>query len=139
MERPLPRSRRQSALAGLILLGAAVATVAGCGAAGGDHANGKKQFIAACGGCHTLADAGTKGTVGPNLDDAFRGSRAQDFKDSTFEGVVRYWIEGAEQRSAPKMPRNLVTGQDADDVAAYVAAVAGRDSESPARPAEPTQ
>lgn len=135
----MSRFRRRSALAGLVLLGAAAATVAGCGAAGGDLANGKTQFVGACGGCHTLADAGTTGTVGPNLDDAFRGAREQDFKQSTFEGVVRYWIEGAEQRTQPVMPRNLVTGQDADDVAAYVAAVAGRDPESPPRPQEPTQ
>ena len=35
---------------------------------------GKQQFIAKCGSCHTLAQADTKGTVGPNLDEAFRAS-----------------------------------------------------------------
>ena len=99
-------------------------------------ANGKAKF-AACGGCHTLADAGTKGTVGPNLDDAFRGSRRQGFATSTFEGVIRYWIEKPEQRSQPIMPPHIVTGKDAADVAAYVASVAGTgDAESPVRPAE---
>ena len=39
-------------------------------AAGGDAAAGKVVFTANCGGCHTLADAGTSGAVGPNLDDA---------------------------------------------------------------------
>ena len=34
-------------------------------------AQGKEVFASAgCGGCHTLADAGATGTVGPNLDDA---------------------------------------------------------------------
>ena len=47
---------------------------AGCGtggiAKGGDPSKGKQLFQAKCGGCHTLAAAGTTGTVGPNLDDA---------------------------------------------------------------------
>ncbi|MCC6224039.1 MAG: cytochrome c [Thermoleophilia bacterium] len=35
----------------------------------GDPAAGKELFgSAGCGGCHTLADAGTSGAVGPNLD-----------------------------------------------------------------------
>ncbi len=37
----------------------------------GDAAAGKKVFMSAgCVGCHTLADAGAKGTVGPDLDQA---------------------------------------------------------------------
>jgi cytochrome c6 len=36
----------------------------------GDPAAGKTIFVANCGTCHTLADAGTSGTIGPNLDDA---------------------------------------------------------------------
>jgi mono/diheme cytochrome c family protein len=32
-------------------------------------AEGKQIFTQNCGGCHTLADAGTNGQVGPNLDD----------------------------------------------------------------------
>jgi mono/diheme cytochrome c family protein len=34
----------------------------------GIPAHGKPLFIANCGSCHTLADAGTSGAVGPNLD-----------------------------------------------------------------------
>jgi mono/diheme cytochrome c family protein len=34
----------------------------------GNAANGKKLFIVFCGKCHTMSAAGTKGTVGPNLD-----------------------------------------------------------------------
>ena len=30
--------------------------------------NGKQIFQKKCAGCHTLKDAGTTGTVGPNLD-----------------------------------------------------------------------
>ncbi len=37
----------------------------------GDPAAGKEVFASAgCGSCHTLADAGTSGTIGPNLDDS---------------------------------------------------------------------
>ena len=44
---------------------------AGGGGLAGDAAAGKAVFTSAgCVGCHTLADAGATGTVGPNLDDA---------------------------------------------------------------------
>ncbi len=37
----------------------------------GDPVAGKHVFLTAgCSGCHTLKDAGSTGTVGPNLDDA---------------------------------------------------------------------
>ncbi len=41
-------------------------------AGGGDQAAGKEVFlgVGGCGSCHTLADAGTSGSIGPNLDDA---------------------------------------------------------------------
>jgi cbb3-type cytochrome c oxidase subunit III len=98
---------------------------AGCGtggiAKGGDPGKGKQLFQGKCGGCHTLADAGTHGQTGPNLDDAFGPDRKQGFKQVTIEQVVRDQIELA----VPPMPKNLVTGSDADAVAAYVAQVAG--------------
>ena len=99
---------------------------AGCGtggiAKGGDQDAGKKLFLAKCAGCHTLADAGSNGKQGPNLDQAFGPSRDQGFEQVTIEQVVRDQIELA----TPPMPANLVTGADADAVAAYVAQVAGK-------------
>jgi cytochrome c2 len=88
-------------------------------ATGGDPANGKKLFLGQgrCASCHTLADAGSKGTVGPNLDDAFRSDRAQGFAEDTIEQVVLDQIRLA----ILPMPKNLVRGSDARDVAAYVA------------------
>jgi mono/diheme cytochrome c family protein len=88
---------------------------------GGSAANGKQLFQEKCAGCHALADAGSQSTVGPNLDDAFAGVRKQGFKQDTIANVVADQIKYA---VAP-MPQNLVTGSDADDVAAYVASVAG--------------
>jgi cytochrome c551 len=42
----------------------------GGGGGGGDAAAGQEVFVANCGSCHTLEEAGTSGTVGPNLDDS---------------------------------------------------------------------
>jgi mono/diheme cytochrome c family protein len=101
--------------------------LAGCGGSGvsapgeADLANGKTQFQQKCGGCHVLADAGTSGTLGPNLDDAAAGSRIEGLEQSSFEALVRQQIDEADE----PMPRHLVTGDDARDVAAYVASVAG--------------
>jgi cbb3-type cytochrome c oxidase subunit III len=108
-----------------VLALAAALLAAGCGTGGiskgGDASQGKQLFLQKCGGCHVLADAGTNGTVGPNLDHAFASGRSQGFKESTIEQVVRDQIELA----SGKMPPNLVKGADADAVAAYIAMVAG--------------
>ena len=126
--------RRALTLLGALLL------LAGCGTGGkapshADPANGKKLFLssqAQCAGCHVLADAGSKGTVGPNLDDAFAGDRKQGFKESTIENVV---LDQIREANLP-MPKNLVKGQDAVDVAAYVASVAGTGSATAKPPSQ---
>ena len=84
-------------------------------------ANGKPS----CGSCHTLADAGTAGTAGPNLDQALGYTCKQGFAEDTIYSVVHGQIDLAQGA----MPPDLVTGQDADDVAAYVASVAGKNIE----------
>jgi sulfur oxidation c-type cytochrome SoxX len=121
-----PPARRRALLAAALLVVTVVA--AGCGAGyvsvNADRQNGKTLFVAKCGSCHTLADAGTTGTIGPNLDDAFRQSLLDGMTEATVRQVVRDQIAYAIDKTstgAPGMPKNLVTGQDADDVAAYVA------------------
>jgi mono/diheme cytochrome c family protein len=125
---------RLRALAGACaVLGAALAAT-GCGSGGlsgpGNEGRGKELFAGEgqCGSCHTLADAGTKGVIGPNLDDAFRQARADGLGEGTIRSVVRdqiaYPVESP-NTGAPGMPADLVTGDDADAVAAYVASVAG--------------
>ncbi len=84
---------------------------------------GKQLFVAKCGACHTLAHAGTTGTIGPNLDQSFAEPRASGFKSNDIRGVVDFQIAYPNPQSA--MPAMLYTGQDAGDVAGYVAAVAG--------------
>jgi mono/diheme cytochrome c family protein len=117
-----------------LLVGAAL-LAAGCGGEsvsgmeGANEANGKQLFAGdgRCGSCHTLADAGTVSQVGPDLDQAFAYSCRQGFDESTFFAVVRDQIDIPGRNS--QMPPDLVTGQDAVDVAAYVASVAGQNVE----------
>ena len=128
---------------GALGAGAAVLVLAsGCGDSlkpqNADTVHGKQLFVQKCGSCHTLAAAGTQGTIGPNLDDAFSGPREQGFKESSIRNVVHDQIlfpvtnpsgvdvglNGVEKK-VTGMPAKLVTGDDANDVAAYVASVAG--------------
>lgn len=83
---------------------------------------GKELFVEKCGACHTLAHANTTGTIGPNLDDAFREDRMDKFTDSSIEGLVDFWIKYPDTQGV--MPAMLYSGQQAQDVAAYVATVA---------------
>ena len=113
---------------------AAAVLLAGCGGTvgytegNGDRGKGKELFKQNCGSCHTLADAGTNGQIGPNLDYAFVESRKNGLGEDTIVQVVRgqiaYPVEHP-STGAPGMPADIVEGQDADDVASYVGAVAG--------------
>jgi mono/diheme cytochrome c family protein len=113
------------------LVAVALAT-SGCSVKGGDNANlisGKKAFVAKCGSCHTLARAETKGVVGPNLDEAFYASLKEGASRDTVRGVVEKQIEIPNPEGA--MPKDLVSGSTAKDVAAYVAgsvSKSGKDS-----------
>ncbi|MDX6398558.1 MAG: hypothetical protein QOJ43_1966 [Gaiellaceae bacterium] len=124
-------SLRGLVIACAIVLAALAA--AGCGTTGlpeagaGDPSRGKELFVPKCGSCHELADAGTKGAIGPNLDNAFRQSRKDGLGQRTIESVVRGQIAYPVEEpttGATGMPADIVTGGDADSVAAYVASVA---------------
>ena len=109
---------------------AALLALAACGREDEpDLVNGKELFIgeATCGSCHALARAGTKGTQGPDLDYAFAQARRDGMNEETVEGVVLRQI--AHPRRNSIMPADLVTGDDARDVSAYVAMVAGQPGE----------
>jgi mono/diheme cytochrome c family protein len=121
---------------GLLRRGAAFAAIAasatvvlaGCGSdIKGDHADlvtGKQLFVQRCGACHVLERADTRGTVGPDLDASFSQSLSEGFRRSVVRGVVREQI--LYPSISGEMPAKLVTGQDATDVAAYVAASAAK-------------
>ena len=89
-----------------------------------NYVSGKKLFVEKCGSCHTLSHADTKGTVGPNLDDAFRQARTDNLRSSDIRGLVDYWIQYPNVQGV--MPAKLVKGQAAQDVAGYVAEVAAK-------------
>jgi mono/diheme cytochrome c family protein len=99
----------------------------GCGAVGrvtgGDPSQGKTLFVKDCSACHTLADAKSTGTIGPNLDDAFSSDKEQGFSQQTMMDVIRGQI--AYPDPAGPMRANIVSGGDADSVATYVARCAG--------------
>jgi plastocyanin len=117
---------RLSRPAGLVLGAIVVLAVGGCEVKRGqpDLVDGKRLFVSKCGSCHVLARAGTKGQVGPNLDQAFQAALGSGFERSSVRGIVEEQILYP-LRGGP-MPAKLVTGRDAQNVAAYVAAVAAR-------------
>jgi mono/diheme cytochrome c family protein len=111
----------------LLAVLAAIAVALPLGACGRDEPDltkGKAMFTQKCGSCHTLARAGTQGTTGPNLDAAFRAALDKGFNRETIEGIIHRQILHPLRGSA--MPADLVTGQDAKDVAAYVSYAAHR-------------
>ena len=126
--------------------------LSGCGTGGytssGSQGAGKELFTQRCGGCHTLADAGTNGTIGPDLDDAFAQAREAGMTSETFTQVVanqiRFPIEtpvtGAPGMPGPDGPQGTLPSCDdvegdafcvedqdqaIDDISVYVGAVAG--------------
>ena len=76
---------------------------------------GKTLFIANCKSCHTLAAVQAYGVTGPNLDE-LGGIDKQRVLNAIKNG-------GTGQN---RMPKGLLTGEDAQNVATYVAQVAGQ-------------
>jgi plastocyanin len=109
-------------------LSAALALMsAGCSVKGADNASliaGKQQFVAKCGSCHVLARAGTKGIVGPNLDQAMARSVADGLGRDTIRGVVEGQVLNPNPEGA--MPKGLAGGATLRNIAAYVSEVAAR-------------
>ncbi len=113
---------------GLRAVGMAAGAIALLAAAGcqlkptGDAVAGKQLFVNTCGGCHTLRRAGTAGTIGPNLDQAFAEARAEGLGANAIRGIVNQQIQYPSPGSG--MPAKLLTGAKAAYVATYVAEVA---------------
>ena len=98
----------------IIFTVAASLALAGCGGkeeASSNAAAGKKVFKEKCGICHTLADAGSTGTTGPDLDAAKPDAERVSAQIKSGGGA---------------MSPNIVTGADSKAVSAYVAKVAGK-------------
>jgi mono/diheme cytochrome c family protein len=118
----------------LLLIAVAAAAITGCGTQGisvpSDDPTraGAQIFAERCSGCHTLSPAGTEGSAnrservqGPNLDQ----------RSETMDDVIYAIRNGG--FSGAIMPQNIVVGDDAQKVAAFVAKYAGQDvTEQPA-------
>ena len=113
---------------------AATLGLAACGSEGIDveseaDLRGAQVFAERCAGCHTLEAAGALGSStrvvrnqGPNLDEL--AESAEDvlyaIQNGGFSGAI--------------MPQQIVTGEDAQAVAEFVAKYSGRDIDRPTRP-----
>jgi cytochrome c551 len=137
-------SRRRAAIAAVLVVSAS-AVIAACGEEGvslnakrGESPSvtrGAELFAARCSGCHTLTAAGTQGsntgvkyqerTDGPNLD------QRKETTDQVLYAIRNGGFSGA------IMPQNVVVGQDAQDVAEFVAAYAGTKRKIPKTPQIP--
>ena len=89
--------------------------------------NAKELFVTNCGSCHALAEAGTDGTVGPDLDDRLAVAAGAEptpgaiagTSDRVLNAILHGFGEGA-------MPAGILQGQQAEEVADFVARVAGQ-------------
>jgi mono/diheme cytochrome c family protein len=93
--------------------------------------NGAVLFATHCSGCHTLTAAGTQGsgnrgerTQGPNLNQRTEGAEDALYaiQNGGFSGAI--------------MPQNIVVGDEAEEVAEFVAKYAGSEAEESPRPGE---
>ncbi|HEV3000653.1 MAG TPA: c-type cytochrome [Solirubrobacteraceae bacterium] len=111
--------------------GALLAGAAGCSLEeqDADLVAGKRLFVEKCGSCHTLARADTRGTQGPNLDEAFAHAIASGMERDGVRSAIHEQILTPAKLAKDNpayMPPKLVTGDAAVNVAAYVAEVAAR-------------
>jgi mono/diheme cytochrome c family protein len=79
-----------------------------------DEKRGRELFGERCAACHTLAASNAVAQVGPNLDDLKPNAK---FVETTIKNGV--------SRGSGQMPAGIYAGQDAKDVAAYVAKAVG--------------
>ncbi len=130
---------------GRVVTGGAVVALAfgGCSLkdSGTNTVNGKQLFVQECATCHTLKRAGATGQSGPDLDAAFAQSKKDGLGESTIAGVVHQQILNPninpqvdpKTQGQSQMPADIVTGNDARDVAAYVAEAAAAPGEDTGR------
>jgi mono/diheme cytochrome c family protein len=84
---------------------------------------GKELFVTNCGACHALAKAGTDGVIGPNLDELLAPPSATAPDPTTIKPRV---LSAIENGVGGRMPKGVLSGQQADEVATFVSQVAGQ-------------
>jgi mono/diheme cytochrome c family protein len=95
--------------------------------------SGQTLFEINCGACHTLYAAGTDGNFGPDLDELLAptgpptGSGAEGTIEATKGRVLNAIDEGVDSSTTPgRMPAEMLSGKQAEEVAEFVAQTAGR-------------
>jgi cytochrome c oxidase subunit 2 len=94
----------------------------------GNAANGKAVFMSAgCAACHTFTPAGSKGTVGPNLDTLkdYANKAGQPLEDFTTEAIIRPPAKYVPPGFANTMPTNFGQSLSSQQIADLVAFLDG--------------
>lgn len=92
----------------------------------------KSLFETNCGNCHTMYAAGTDGNFGPDLDELLaptgppQGPDAEQTIEATEGRVLNAIEEGIDGSTVPgRMPGGIIIGEQAEEVAEFVARYAG--------------
>lgn len=99
----------------------------------------KELFAGTCGYCHTLAAAGSDGVVGPDLDEILPSGAVNSAE--SFDGIYSRVLTAIDCGVPPgggRMPRSILIDQEAEDVAAFVAAYSGQIGKGPTVPLDTT-
>jgi mono/diheme cytochrome c family protein len=121
-------------LLALPLCAAALAS-AGCGQQGNQLTQddplreGAELFEANCSGCHTLSVAGTQGSASQVTTREYKDGPNFDQRRESKEDVL-YAIQNGGFSSGP-MPQQIVTGEEAEKIADFLAKYAGREAGAP--------
>jgi mono/diheme cytochrome c family protein len=132
LSHPMPRRR-------LLLLAVAVAVaVAACGSQGISLSSSSPNYAGAvlftqrCSGCHTLGVAGTQGSATNVRTREYKDGPNFDQRKETVNCIL-YAIRNGGFSGGP-MPQDIVTGQDAQKVADFIAQYSGTAAKRPANP-----
>ncbi len=90
---------------------------------------GKQLFETNCGTCHTLYAAGTDGNFGPNLDTLLAGNGPATDKsgaDAIRQRALNAIDKGVDSATPGRMPAGILAGEQADQVANFLAREAGK-------------
>lgn len=108
----------------------------GVAAAGGDAAAAGKQLFTdtGCNSCHTLADAGATGKIGPKLDELAaqaakfgksEGQSAEEYVKSSIENPSAFVVPGFDDGIMPKTYKEQLSKEQIDTLVKYLLGVAG--------------
>jgi len=131
-------ARRLRIVLPIVALVAIASALAACGTEGisssvtPPYKPGAVLFAQRCGGCHTLSPAGTQGTS-VNKKDRERTDGPNLNKRKESVPCVLYAIRNG-GFSGAIMPQNIVTGNEASEVARFVSKYAGSNAQTTVQP-----